>query len=95
MIIQDDRTDEQKDSHYILVVGTDKFMSGWGQAEGGKSYAAWACDLNNWHIVKSWVNNRGDMQRVRVIHAHGYNPRGKGHLHIYVVDEKHNSLKGY
>ena len=42
-IIKDDRTEEEKRSHAILVIGTDKFMSGWGLAKGGLSYAAWAC----------------------------------------------------
>ena len=43
MELVDDRTPEQKKSHSWLVIGTDSFMSGWGKASGGKSYAAWAC----------------------------------------------------
>jgi len=43
MIIQDDRTNEQKKTHSCLIGGTDRFMSGWGRAENGKSYAFWSC----------------------------------------------------
>jgi hypothetical protein len=31
-VIEDDRTPEQKQTHRVLVLGTDSFMSGWGQA---------------------------------------------------------------
>lgn len=39
----DDRTDEQKKTHVWGVVAKDKFMSGWGGAEGGASRCSWAC----------------------------------------------------
>lgn len=93
MIIQDDRTQEQKDSHYWLIIGTDKFMSGWGKAKHGPSYAAWACDLNRRYQVMEWVNSRSDMLRVREAHAKAYRPKGPGHLHIYVVEDDHPALE--
>ncbi len=86
MIIKDDRTESQKDSHYMLVVGTDKFLSGWGRATGGMSYAAWACGYNELKRVRAWVASRGDMLRVRTVYARGYSP-DCAHLHIYVARE--------
>ena len=39
MIFQDDRTPEQKKTHTLIVLATDRFMSGWGMAKNGVSYA--------------------------------------------------------
>ena len=89
MQISDDRSTAQLDTHYMLVVGTDSFLSGWGKAEGGLSYAAWACNYNNLKRVRAWVAARGDMLRVRTVHAKGYAPRSCQHLHIYVVGDNH------
>ena len=90
MIIADDRTPEERKTHYWLVVGTDPFMSGWGQAQDGVSYAAWACRPEHRNDCFGWVDGRGDMLRVReVIDGDGpnvgkYRPSARGHLHIYV-----------
>ena len=92
MVLQDDRTQEQKATHNFLVVGTDTFLSGWGKANGGVSYAAWACQEGDLRKVENWVNNRSDMKRVRVVYGKWY-PKGTGHAHIYVVDEGHNAIK--
>ena len=91
MVIDDDRTDEEKNTHWLAVVGTDRFMSGWGKAEGGVSYAAWACPFSRQANVERWVKSRGDQMRVRVVILDGYRPRGTGHLHIYVVREGHQA----
>ena len=94
MKIIDDRTPEQKLTHKILVVGTDSFMSGWGEAEGGSSYAVWACKEEDSKKVFEWVEKRPEMKRVRIV-ADPYKPKGKGHCHIYVVDDDHAALKTY
>lgn len=91
MIIQDDRTAEQRKTHNCLVIGTDTFLSGWGKAEGGVSYAAWACTEADLYKVERWVRNRNDMKRVRVVYGKWY-PKGTGHAHIYVVTEGHPAL---
>lgn len=92
MIYEDDRTDEQKRTHRVLVIGTDSFLSGWGGAEGGASYAAWACTPDDEYAVTRWVENRGDMKRVRVTRD-PYRPgRNCAHLHIYVVGENHPAV---
>lgn len=88
MIVQDDRTEEQRKTHVFLVVGTDPFMSGWGQCQDGSSYAAWACTEDQWDDCERWVKKRGDLKRIRGVwdptHA-PYRPNASycGHLHIY------------
>ncbi|MBU2177429.1 MAG: hypothetical protein KJ556_20245 [Gammaproteobacteria bacterium] len=97
MEIQDDRTKEQMETHIWLVIGTDRFLSGWGQAKNGSSYAAWACKMEDAPKVLNWVENRGDQLRVRETVCrpgarYRPNPAYCAHLHIYVVDGNHTSL---
>lgn len=98
MVIQDDRTAAERATHTWLVVGTDRFMSGWGCAKGGVSVAAWAVDPSDWEAVKAvreWVGKRGDMSRVRETTdspKKRYSPKGRGHCHIYVVRAGHPAL---
>jgi hypothetical protein len=91
MKLVDDRTPEQKQSHPVIVAGTDSFMSGWGEAVCGTSYAGWACRLEDAERVKAWVRKRGDIKRVRVV-GNDWKPAGVGHCHIYVVDDNHPAL---
>lgn len=91
MIYVDDRTSKEKETHGYIVVGTDSFMSGWGEARGGVSYAGWACKSKDLNKVESWVRRRSDMKRVRIV-GEGYRPSGQGHCHVYVVNEGHNAL---
>lgn len=97
MQVQDDRTPEQLTTHTWFVIGTDSFMSGWGQAQGGKSYAAWACEPKHSQLVLAWVERRSDMLRVRetidpCFDGTRYRPSGTGHCHIYVVTAGHPAL---
>ena len=55
----DDRTPEQKETHKFLIIGTDSFLSGWGQAKGGLSYAVWACKPEHRDQVLNWVEKVG------------------------------------
>jgi hypothetical protein len=91
MILADDRTEEVKNRPHLIVLGTDRFMSGWGMAEGGPSYAGWACDPGHVNAVESWVRQRGDQLRVRIVGPDYRPPGGPGHCHIYV----HESLKPF
>ena len=92
MIMQDDRTAEEKTTHIYLFGGTDRCLSGWGEAEGGKSYAFWACTAEHASTVKNWVASRSDIIRQRQVDGN-YRPRGtKGHCHIYVVRKGHPAL---
>lgn len=82
--IVDDRTEDQKRTHTLAVVGTDSFMSGWGEARSGLSYAAWAFKDGQYADALSRIEGRGDMKRVRVVTLDGYRATGAAHLHIYV-----------
>jgi L-alanine-DL-glutamate epimerase-like enolase superfamily enzyme len=93
MTYVDDRTDEQHSTHTIIVVMTDRFMSGWGEAAGGSSYAGWACEPSDMQAVYRWVRSRSDALRVRVVHGH-YRPSGCRHCHVYVVDADHPAIQG-
>ena len=97
MIYQDDRTEEQKKTHTWLVIGTDRCLSGWGQAEGGTSVAAWACEPINKGKVLRWVSSRSDMLRVRELSElyknRNYRPKGAAHYHIYIVKKGHPALE--
>jgi len=84
MILKDDRTEEQKKTHPIIVLGTDSFMSGWGEAKGGPSYAGWACKESEINACESVVRGRSDMKRVRIVIGDYRPPSGPGHCHIYV-----------
>jgi len=92
MEYQDDRTPNEKKTHNWIVAATDSFLSGWGKAKGGSSYFGWACKYKNLDQVENWVRSRGDMKRVRIV-GPSWRPIGKGHTHIYVVDDKHNALQ--
>jgi len=93
-VIRDERTEEQKKTHPILVVATDRFMSGWGAAKEGLSYAAWACRDNGDDVrVFNWVRRRHEMSRVRVVLADSYKPsKYCAHLSIYAVEDGHPAL---
>lgn len=97
MIYVDDRTEEQKKTHTWLVIGTDRCLSGWGEAKGGASVAAWACEPHNRTAVLDWVSSRNDMLRVREISDlyknRKYRPKGAAHYHIYVVGKEHPALR--
>ena len=81
-IIQDDRTEAERQSHQEAIVGTDSFMSGWGEASSGASYAAWAFKDGEYAACQRWVNSRSDMTRIRVVTLDGYRPNA-AHTHIY------------
>ena len=91
MELSDDRTTEQKRTHTCLVAMTDTFLSGWGKADGGVSYAAWAATYEDVDRVERWVRRRSDAKRVRIVGS-DYRPRGHGHCHIYVVGPNHPAL---
>ena len=95
MIKEDDRTDDEKQTHHILITALDKVMSWWGGAAGGQSRCAWACTPEQSGRVYAWVHGRSDMTYVN---RHNekikkyYPPAGTAHFHIYVVDDNHPAL---
>lgn len=92
MKLVDDRTPEQKKTHYIIIAATDSFMSGWGECKNGTSYAGWACKPEDSDKVWHWVKSRREMKRVREV-VGSWRPRGNGHTHIYVVDDNHPAIR--
>ena len=95
MVIKDDRTPEQRETHTELVVALDTFMSGWGGASYGNSYCAWACHPYHTEAVLEWVQSRSEMRNVKVV-GPDHRPRGSdykwNHYHIYVVGENHPAV---
>ena len=92
MQIQDDRTPEQHETHTCIILGRDTFLSGWGKASDGYSYAGWACEPKHMQSVWHWVKSRSDMRNVRRVDG-DYRPQGRGHYHIYVVNDGHRALE--
>lgn len=67
-MVIDRRTDEEKAHTTGYIVGTDSFRSGWGSANGGKSYYALAILDNDYRmseVVEYNMRARSDMKRVR------------------------------
>ena len=84
MRFQDDRTPAIKAIPHVIVLATDSFMSGWGGAADGPSYAGWAvCPSHEGEVFRR-IDNRTEMKRTRVVLAN-YRPKTRGgHCHIYV-----------
>ena len=83
-IIKDTRTDQERKTHTWAVIGTDTFLSGYGDAHGKISYAGWAFDtMDIGGKILKWVKSRGDMKRIRVVNLKTYRPRGSVHITIY------------
>ncbi len=93
MELVDDRTPEQKKTHTIIWMMTDRILSGWGEAKDGLSYAGWACQPDVQCRVGEWVRSRSDAMRVRRVSGNYRPPKASGHCHIYIVDINHPSLK--
>ena len=63
--IQDDRTEQEKETHIYFVQAYDKFLSGWGNAKEGKSYFTWACsDKEDWDVAHENMKARTEMRYV-------------------------------
>ena len=80
----DERTIDQKKTHTVIVMMTDAFLSNWGRAEGGPSYAGWACEPEKAGEVESKIRARPDARRVRIVNGNYRPPSGLGHCHIYM-----------
>jgi len=93
MQLQDDRTPEQHRKPHIIILMTDRCLSGWGKTNGGPSYAGWACTPDAAPGVERWVRSRSDAMRVRVVGRDYRPPSIMGHCHIY-VDESLGGIDG-
>ena len=93
MVLEDDRTKAEMNTHPVVVMMTDRFLSGWGKAENGTSYAGWACRVGDIDSVERWVRSRGDAMRVRIVGRDYHPPSISGHCHIYVVGADHPATR--
>ena len=94
----DDRTEEEKEKTLAFVVGTDRFLSGWGNAPGRSIYALPILDPNTSHVVLENMQNRSDMQRVRYV-MKDYKPKLRNGDHYKIASpamaERHYRKGGF
>ena len=94
MKINDERTEEQKKTHSVLIAATDTFMSNWGEAEGGKSMCAWAVEPECADDMERWIRSRPEMKNVKRV-GPDWKPKSAAHVSIYVAEKGiHRALKG-
>ena len=95
--LRDDRSEDQKESHSVLVGGYDKFLSGWRCWDGTDrqdSYAFWACQPENKEVVEAWVTARPEFRNVKQRRYEWcYEKAKSADVHIYLVDEGHRYLE--
>jgi len=85
----DDRTSSEVEKTIGFWVATDKFLSGWGMAKGGRSIVA--CPVvskEDSDKVERRFQLRKEFIRVRFVSGNKYFPhlRTNDHLHIYTTD---------
>lgn len=62
-----------KNAKKYFVIAIDKFLSGWGDAEGKENVFLMECDSKEEaHIVRDNAKNRTDMIKVRVVATKPY-----------------------
>ncbi len=84
--IDDRRSEADKAATAFFVVATDRFMSGWGRAQGGRSLFAVPCkDMAQARIVEENMRHRSEMKRVRIVAA-GYRPALRRGDHYSIRD---------
>jgi hypothetical protein len=94
--------DERKEEEHALLTdvvgGHDLCLSGWGAAEGGQSYAFWACNPVQSPAVERWVRGRDEFKNIRTkscpIGVRPIQLAKNDHCHIYVVCPGHPALEG-
>tara|TARA_Y100001972_G_scaffold96053_1_gene118399 strand:- start:392 stop:703 length:312 start_codon:yes stop_codon:yes gene_type:complete len=100
-MIEDRRTEEQKQKLKYFVMGTDTFLSGWGRAKDGISYAVWFCETKEQRQKLTYfVKSRSDMKRVLNGSSEQFESLLKrkpfmdraNHISIYVCDENHRAF---
>ena len=81
----------QNMGHDCFIGGIDTTLSGWGGAEGGRSFAVWACTDSDADRVMEWVKSRCDIKKPRFI-AGSLTTRANDHVSVYVVGPGHPAL---
>ena len=106
-MVKDDRTQAEKHETIGFVVATDSFMSGWGGAEGGKSFVARPIrSSEELDMVTEAFEGRAEFKRVRFVlgkvtkEGRVYKPKMQvgDQLHVYGFDtflDDHNVHSRY
>ena len=84
-VIDDRRSAEDVTATRFFVVATNKFMSGWGHANGCSLFAVPCKSLDQALIVEQNMRNRSEMLRVRVV-GFDYRPRLYSGDHLSIRD---------
>ena len=91
-MFEDDRTEQERETHTVFYGGIDQFMSGWGKAPE-LSRAYWACRPEDADRVRRWVLSRGDIKKVGCPPSvHPPVHKDLNHTHVYVVRDGHRAL---
>ena len=61
----DKRAPEHHETHTVAVAAVDRFMSGWGAADGATRIAVWVCKPEHSDAVRAWVKGRDEMLNVK------------------------------
>ena len=94
IVVQDDRTAAERISHVCFVKARDTFLSGYGDAEGGTSYAVWCCRPADHTKVGEWVKGRAEMVDLTTdFNPDTYKLKRRDRIHIYVVNDNHAATK--
>ncbi len=83
--IDDRRSEADKTATAFLVVATDKFMSGWGNAPGRSLFAVPCRSWEEAKIVEENMRHRSEMKRVRIVGA-AYRPKLRNGDHYSIRD---------
>ena len=73
-VVHDRRTPEECAATIGYIVGTDRFMSGWGRAPGRSLFAIPVRTSEEWSETLQFMHGRNDMLRVREV-GRDYRPR--------------------
>ena len=82
-VVHDRRSDQEKEETIGFIVGTDSFMSGWGQAPGTSYFAIPVRTREEWDETLAFMMGRGDMLRVREV-GKDYRPRLRAGDHLSI-----------
>ena len=86
----DDKRENKTAPALGYIVATDKFMSGWGMARGGRSLFAVAVNTPDEAVTaENVINGRGDMIRPRLVQT----LRADGTPRVRMSDADHLSVR--
>lgn len=94
-VVVDERTQKEKATLTIAVVGRQRVLSGWRRALRATHHrVAWACRPADVLAVAHWARaHHGDLSRLTLVDLSRYRPRGTRLLYIYAVRPGHPALR--